>query len=312
MSETAQTSVRTLTVAERDQDQRVDNFVLRELRGAPRTLVYRLLRSGQVRVNGGRVKPAHRLRSGDRVRLPPVRLDSSPQKQLPAALLKAVSGAALFEDQDLLVLNKPSGIAVHGGSGLGGGVIEALRELRPDLPDVELAHRLDRDTSGCLLLAKNRPCLRALNAALRDGATDKRYLALLAGRWQGGERRVELALARDALQGGERMVQVNADGKAAVSVFHPLRRFGEATLVEVRIGTGRTHQIRVHAQSLGHPVLGDDKYGSREANRAARRQGLRRMFLHAWKITVPIGGGREFEAPLPDELQAVLERLTPQ
>ena len=302
--------VRTLTVTARDRDQRIDNFLLRELKGLPRSAVYRLLRSGQVRVNSGRVKPAHRLRDGDRVRLPPVRLAESQPRAPGASVLAAVAGATLYEDARLLVLDKPAGIAVHGGSGLSGGVIEALRRLRPDLPALELAHRLDRDTSGCLLLAKDRDCLRQLNAALRDRRVDKRYLALLAGRWQGGPRQVDLALARDAVRGGERRVEVREDGKHARSHFKPLRRLPGATFAEVAIGTGRTHQIRVHARSLGHPLLGDEKYGDREANRAARAQGLRRLFLHAWRIGLPLDGQmRYFEAPLPADLQAVLDRM---
>lgn len=311
MQDTQGAAARTVTVTARDRDQRIDNFLLRELKGVPRSAIYRLLRSGQVRVNSGRVKPTHRLRDGDRVRLPPVRIDPAADCAGPGrALLEAVAGASLFEDEHLLVLNKPAGIAVHGGTGLQGGVIEALRRLRPDLPDVELAHRLDRDTSGCLVLAKNRPALRELNAALRDRRVDKQYLALLAGRWRGGSRRVELGLDRKGQRAGERLARISDDGKRAVSEFTPNRVFADASLVEVAIGTGRTHQIRVHAQSLGHPVLGDDKYGDRQANRAARALGLRRQFLHAWRIAFPLDGRmRQFEAPVPADLAGVLDRL---
>ena len=305
--------VRRLTAGEEDSGQRLDNFLFRTLKGVPKSHVYRLLRTGQVRVNGRRAKPDYRLEDGDELRLPPVRQEEKAAPGLPPRWQQeALRGAILFEDERLLVVNKPAGMAVHGGSGVSFGVIETLRQLRPEAHSLELAHRLDRETSGCLIVAKRRSTLRALHAAFREGRVEKRYLALLAGAWNGGERSVDVPLEKNRLQGGERMVKVGGAGKRSESVFRPLRKFQDATLAEVQILTGRTHQIRVHAAHLGHPVAGDDKYGDREANKRFKAAGLKRMFLHAHTLVFdhPENGERlQLTAPLDSELEALLERL---
>jgi 23S rRNA pseudouridine955/2504/2580 synthase len=297
------------------EGQRLDNFLLRELSGVPRSRVYRLLRKGEVRVNGRRKQADYRLAAGDEVRLPPLReaaAGGEARRRVPDTLLKAVQDAIVHEDERLLVLDKPAGLAVHGGSGLAFGAIEALRALRPDEP-LELAHRLDRETSGCLLVARTRAALRAVHALLRDGAVEKHYTALLAGRWRLGRKTIDAPVLTNVREGGERTVRVHRAGKVAVSEFGPLKHyFDVATLVDVSIHTGRTHQIRVHAAFAGHPVAGDEKYGDRECNARLRSLGLRRMFLHASSVAFrwPDTGARfRAEAPLPAELGAVLGRL---
>ena len=304
---------RRIAIDEEQAEQRLDNFLFRELKGVPKGHVYRLLRTGQVRVNGCRAKPDYRLASGDEVRIPPVRqAEITPPVRPGSRQLAALQAAILFEDEQLLVINKPAGMAVHGGSGVSFGVIEALRTLWPEQRSLELVHRLDRDTSGCLIIAKKRSTLRALHAAMREGAVEKRYLALLAGGWSGSERQVRLALEKNVLQNGERRVRVAEAGKPAESRFQPLQTFKNATLVEVTIMTGRTHQIRVHAAHLQHPVAGDDKYGDREANRYFRSLGLKRMFLHARSLgfTQPVSGEAvRVSALLDHNLKNVLDRL---
>lgn len=299
-------------VAADQAGQRVDNFIMARFRGLPRTRVYRLLRRGEVRVNGGRIGPEHRLQAGDRVRLPPVDLPPPrPAAAAPGFRLRQLEGAILFENERLLVLDKPAGLACHGGSGVDFGVIEALRQLRPNQPFLELVHRLDRDTSGCLLIAKKRSALRALHEQLRSGAIDKRYTALLIGTVAGRRLRVDAALDRYE-RGGERLVRVSDDGKPSVTVFHVRERFATATLVEAELLSGRTHQIRVHAQHIGHPVAGDPKYGDPSADAALRELGLRRLFLHAARLDIgPLDDDtpRRFDAPLPAALDAVLRRL---
>lgn len=307
--------VRRVRAGEGAEGQRLDNFLLRTLAGVPRSRVYRLLRRGEVRVNGKRKQADYRLTADDEVRLPPVRdLPASGQgpPRVPDALLASVRDAILHEDPRLLVLDKPAGLAVHGGSGLSFGVIEALRALRPDEP-LELAHRLDRDTSGCLLVARSRAALRSLHALLREGAVEKHYTALLAGRWRLGRKTIDAPVLTNTRQGGERVVRVHQAGKIAVSVFDPVTHYRElATKMDVAIRTGRTHQIRVHASFAGHPVAGDEKYGDREFNARLRALGLRRMFLHASSVSFRWpDGGADFrvEAPLPAELLAPLEKL---
>jgi len=295
--------------------QRLDNFLLRELKGVPRSRVYRLLRRGEVRVNGKRARPEYRLQADDEVRLPPVRdaatVPAAPIR-VPDALRALVRNAVIHEDERILVLDKPAGLAVHGGSGLAFGVIEALRAWRPDEP-LELAHRLDRDTSGCLIVAKSRSALRELHALLREGQVEKHYSTLVAGSWHLGRKTIDAPVLTHVRQGGERMVRVNAAGKVAISVFEPRQHFRDlATLMDVEIHTGRTHQIRVHAAFAGHPVAGDEKYGSREFNSRMKEFGLRRMFLHATAVAFRWPESRERVAlsiGLPDDLAGLLARL---
>jgi 23S rRNA pseudouridine955/2504/2580 synthase len=309
--------VQYVEAGEGDAGQRLDNFLVRVLKGVPRTHVYRLLRKGEVRVNSKRAKPDQRLEAGDRVRLPPIRRPDSSGEAAPRppspSLQKLVTEAIVYEDPDLLVLNKPAGVAVHGGSGMAHGVIEVLRATRPEAKELDLVHRLDRETSGCLMVAKRRAALRDLHAQLREGRTEKRYLALVCGKWNLGEKRIELPLDTGERRGGERHVAVRTHGQMAVSTFRPVEFFGNvASLLEVEIGTGKTHQIRVHAAYAGHPVAGDDKYGDRERNEELKRYGLNRMFLHAASIGVDRPGTHEplhVSAPLSEELHAVLEAL---
>ena len=306
--------VRYLVVKEDADGQRVDNFLLARLKGVPKSWVYRVLRRGEVRVNKGRVKPTRRLRIGDEVRIPPLRTSQRDNTRGPGAgLRQRISDSILYQDRDLLVIDKPSGIAVHGGSGVSFGVIEVLRTLYPDAPYLELAHRLDRDTSGCLLLAKRRPALQQLQKLQLAGRVEKRYLALLAGRWRKERMTADAPLQKNTLRSGERVVRVDPLGKEAITHFRVLQRFGRAMLVEAHLETGRTHQIRVHAAHLGAPILGDEKYGDEQTNRQLRALGLKRLFLHAWKLDFPWQGrpsGYHFEAPLPPELKACLDKLS--
>jgi 23S rRNA pseudouridine955/2504/2580 synthase len=309
-------SARTLAVPEDRAGQRLDNFLLGQLKGAPRSLVYKLVRSGQVRVNGGRARAERRLEAGDQVRIPPVRLAEAGRAGAPPqGLLEAMEAAIVFEDARLLAVNKPSGIASHGGSGISFGAIEILRALRPR-DSLELVHRLDRDTSGVLLLARKRSALAELQALMRgagQGDIVKRYLSLLLGRMPDGAMRVDLPLQIGLRQGGERHVRVGDAGKPSLSRFRLLERRGGHSWCEVRIDTGRTHQIRVHAAHIGHPVAGDDKYGDPDANRRLREQaGLRRLFLHAASLEFALDGGDSpyaIHAPLPPDLGEVLDRL---
>ncbi|GAB4351474.1 MAG: 23S rRNA pseudouridine(955/2504/2580) synthase RluC [Immundisolibacter sp.] len=304
-----------IDVSTEQAGQRIDNFLLAHWRGLPRSRVYRLLRRGEVRVNGARIGPDHRLRAGDRVRLPPVDLvPPRPPQQAPTRQLDELSARILYEDERLLVLDKPAGLACHGGSGLRYGAIEALRQLRPNQPFLELVHRLDRDTSGCLLIAKRRSTLRALHEQLRRGAVKKRYLALLTGHLDHRRQRVDAPLARYA-RGGERLVRVDPTGKPAATVFRVRERFSGAVLAEAELLSGRTHQIRVHAAHLGCPLAGDAKYGDRRAETGLSGIGLERLFLHATAIEIaPIEGVRacRFSSPLPATLESVLIRLRQQ
>ncbi len=307
--------VRYLEIASRYAGQRLDNFLLRELKGAPKSLIYRIVRKGEVRLNGGRVQPDRRLQTGDVLRIPPVRLTERAEQPFRPSpgLAEQLRTAVLYEDREVLILNKPAGLAVHKGSGVDHGVIEALRALRPDEAFLELAHRLDRDTSGCLALAKTAAALRLIQDAFRAGHVEKRYLALVRGYWNHGPCEVNLPLRRNLLRGGERMVEVMDDGKPAQTRFSPVSLFKPASLLEVRIATGRTHQIRVHAAHLEHPLAGDDKYGDAGFNRMMAEQcGLRRLFLHAHSLSLPLGGrDLAVSAPLDAELKAVLDHLQP-
>ncbi|MDH5444657.1 MAG: 23S rRNA pseudouridine(955/2504/2580) synthase RluC [Gammaproteobacteria bacterium] len=292
--------------------QRIDNFLLARLKGAPKSLIYRILRKGEVRVNKGRIKPTYRLQAGDLVRIPPVRLSESVPVKPHERVLQQIEESILFEDKRLLILNKPSGIAVHGGSGLSYGIIEAFRALRPDAPYLELVHRLDRETSGCLIIAKKRSALRTLHELIRQNQVDKYYLTLVKNDWGGGDRVIDAPLRKNTLKSGERMVIISPDGKPARSLFQPLTCSEQASLMQVKLDTGRTHQIRVHATSTGHPIAGDDKYGDENFNKLLRAQGLKRLFLHAVKLEFEIsddGPKITVTAPLPSDLSQLLKKL---
>lgn len=307
----APSAVRHVEIDDTRAGQRLDNFLLATLRGVPKSRIYRLVRKGEVRVNRGRTQPDYRLQVGDLVRIPPVRQAPAPETA-PAERFGWLEDRVLFEDQYLLALDKPAGLAVHAGSGIAFGLIEALRALRPHTPMLELVHRLDRDTSGCLLIAKSRQALTGLHTALRGGHVAKQYLALVQGLLR-DSRTVTAALEKRE-RGGERMVEAGDEGREATTRIHPRTRYPDAgaTLVEIDLLTGRTHQARVHAAHIGHPIAGDDKYGDREFNRELRRAGLKRLFLHAWRIKFrhPVTSRNlSLEAELPADLSSVLERL---
>ncbi|HEW98003.1 MAG: 23S rRNA pseudouridine(955/2504/2580) synthase RluC [Candidatus Parabeggiatoa sp. nov. 3] len=292
--------------------QRIDNFLLTHLKGVPRSHIYRILRTGEVRINKGRIKPTYRLQVGDVLRLPPVQYQPSVPNRPSANRRTELANAVLYEDALLLIINKPTGMAVHGGSGINGGVIEGLRALYPNAPYLELVHRLDRDTSGCLMIAKKYSMLRRLHALLREGRIHKQYLALVQGRWDQKTTKVEAPLRKNILQSGERIVRVNSDGKLAVSQFSIEQRLTTTTLLRVRPLTGRTHQIRVHAAYKGHPIAGDNKYGDEKFNQQMRHYTLKRLFLHAEKLDIAlpeINYHVTVHAPLPVPLQQVLKRL---
>ncbi len=314
-SEPVAAGVRKVMVGPGEDGQRIDNFLLKRLPGVPKSHVYRLLRSGQVRVGGGRAKPERKLVQGEEVRIPPVRVaDRGTPVRAPDAVLNKLRESIVYEDPHYLAISKPAGLASHGGTGVAYGVIEAARGWGK-YEFLELAHRLDRDTSGVLLLAKSRPALLRAQRAFRDGLSDKRYFALLVGRLQGGAREVDAALVKSRLQGGERYMEIDdEDGKPSRSRFVPQAHYRDATLCEVEIFSGRTHQIRVHALALGHPVAGDRKYGLREEQKTLRDKGLRRMFLHSHFLQLPKDG--EFpkltlSAPMNEELRDFLSQLGP-
>jgi 23S rRNA pseudouridine955/2504/2580 synthase len=295
--------------ADRD-GQRLDNFLFGQLKGVPKTHVYRLMRTGQVRINGKRARSDARIAGGDVVRIPPVRV-ATPGEAPRASerSLDELGTRVVFEDRDFLALDKPCGLAAHGGSGIKLGAIEQLRQWRPN-ESLELVHRLDRDTSGVLLISRKRRALTGVQALIREGRVRKRYLALLAGRLPQARMRVDVALRKSVLQGGERMVHVDPDGKPSRSEFRVLRTLGHFDFVEILLDTGRTHQIRVHAAHIGAPVAGDPKYGDADANARLRGAGLRRLFLHAAELSFDLEGkSYAIGAPLPEELAAVLDRL---
>ena len=302
--------VQILEIGERNARQRLDNYLLSQLKGLPKSRIYKLLRSGQVRVNKGRKKADYRLNLGDMVRIPPVRMAEVDTSRAPQHLIDQVSQAVIFEDSQVLVLNKPAGLAVHSGSNIQFGVIELLRQARPGEAMLELVHRLDRETSGCLVIAKSRDALTQLHQHFRDenGQMQKIYRAILAGRWQGAEQTVNLPLVKNTLRGGERMVEVDPSGKQARSLFVPLEYKDALSLMEIKLYTGRTHQIRVHAQSTGHPVAGDKKYGDDLLNAELKQQGFRRMYLHAYQLSFSLGEKNyDIRAPVDDEWQTLMQ-----
>lgn len=320
-------AVRYVVVTEEHQGQRLDNFLVRELKGAPKTLIYRILRKGEVRVNKGRAKPDYRLQVGDELRLPPVRLaERGEAPPLSQSLKTLLQDSILYEDEGLLVINKPAGLAVHGGSGQSLGLIEALRQARPEARSLELVHRLDRETSGCLLIAKKRSALRQLQSALRLHQVQKTYLALVKGHWPKRKRIIESKLEKFELASGERRVKTSEEGKLSRTEFTVLHYYQvngeECTLVEAVPVTGRTHQIRVHAQSIGCPLVGDDKYTDEAFNEKMKKNGFKRLFLHAAQLSFPLPVPGEVseaemmkkeiktvEAALPDDLRVPLEKI---
>ena len=303
-------SVQTLDIGPERDGQRVDNCLAAMLKGVPRSLIYRLVRTGQVRVNGRRVKADTRLADGDKLRVPPVRTaERDTSAVAPAAMLEAIQRAVIFEDRDFLVIDKPAGIASHGGSGIAFGAIELMRAARP-AEHLELAHRLDRDTSGVLVFARSRRGLLGVQGLIRTGETTKQYLCLMTGKLRRAKFDVNVPLRKSVLQGGERMVRVDPAGKPALTFFRQIERYAGASLVEATLATGRTHQIRVHAAHAGYPLAGDPKYGEREANKHFHGLGLHRLFLHAARFEFDLGErSYGFSAPLPDDLRAVLDTL---
>lgn len=303
-----QPQVAFLKVQKTYDGQRLDNFLFTYLKGVPKSHIYRIVRKGEVRINKGRVKPSARLNEGDTIRIPPLRRSEEKEPTIPLPqIAPSLEASILYEDEDLLILNKSSGMASHGGSGLNFGVIEALRALRPKLERLELVHRLDRETSGCLMLAKNRETLKDLQTQMVQNKTEKQYLALVKGHWRGGAC-VEAPLVKNRLVSGERFVKVHPDGQSARTEFKVLETYPRATLLEIKLITGRTHQIRVHTAHVGNPVAGDTKYGDEIFNRYMKEHGLNRMFLHAHRLTVclPNSGKKlTFVAPLEETLERI-------
>jgi 23S rRNA pseudouridine955/2504/2580 synthase len=289
--------------------QRLDNFLMRELKGVPKSRIYNLLRRGEVRINKSRAKPDYKLQENDVVRIPPVRVATRDEVVVPGGLDSSLRNAVLYEDAGLLIINKPSGLAVHGGSGISLGLIEALRQMYPEQRHLELVHRLDRDTSGCVMVAKKRSVLKQLHELLKARkGVDKRYLALVSGKWPARKQQVNAPLQKNVLNSGERMVRVELEGKKSLTEFTLIKRIAGASLIEARPVTGRTHQIRVHCQYAGYPILGDDKYGDDEADAHFRKLGLKRLFLHAHSLAFTLDGRRvEVTAPLPADLEKILD-----
>ncbi|MCX7627529.1 MAG: RluA family pseudouridine synthase [Methylophilaceae bacterium] len=301
-----------LSVDERGAGQRIDNFLARHLKGVPRSHIYRILRSGEVRVDGRRVDAAQRLHAGAVLRIPPVRVALPADRLSGTAVRPHLSNAILYEDDALLAIDKPAGMAVHGGSGISRGVIEQLRLERPQAKFLELVHRLDRETSGVLLIGKKRSALTRLHDMMRENRVHKRYLMLVKGAWQDKKRRVVLPLMKYDLANGEKRVCVEAGGQHSETVFYLRERLGDYTLLEAELVTGRTHQLRVQLAHLGFPILGDAKYGDYTLNKRLQKRGLKRMFLHSAETTLahPLtGASLRLQAPLPEDLARFLKSL---
>ena len=311
MTETAHTATH-IEVSDAESGQRLDNFLLRKLSGVPKTRIYRAIRKGEVRVDKGRAKPERKLSAGEVIRIPPIGSLETPAKaEAPARWNQRIAQSLVYEDKGLIIVNKPTGLAVHGGSGIDFGLIETLRQQRLEQPYLELVHRLDRDTSGLVMIAKRASVLRELHDLLRNDGIDKRYLALVAGKWPSHLARVQAKLGKSALSSGERMVRVDASGKPSITDFRVVERLAGATLVEAKPITGRTHQIRVHAQHAGHPILGDVKYSDDGQLAVAKDAGLRRLFLHAYSLRFELEGKTiEVRAELDEELSGVCDRLS--
>jgi len=311
-------AVQRLSVDADQAGQRIDNFLLARLKGVPKSRIYNIIRKGEVRVNKGRIKPDYKLIEGDEVRVPPVRVAERAAEPAPGrTLIATLQDGVLFENDGLLVINKPPGLAVHGGSGVSLGLIEALRQMRPEARYLELVHRLDRDTSGCIMIAKKRSFLRHLQAALRDkghSGIQKVYQALVIGQWPADCKRIDAALLKSEVGDSERIVKVNPAGKPSLTEFAVLQRYRDCTLIEARPITGRTHQIRVHAQFAGHSLIGDEKYGDDDFNKAMRQRGIKRLFLHAAGLAFYLPGASELtrvKAPLARDLADPLALMQP-
>ncbi len=306
-------SVKFVEINEQNAGQRIDNFLFNYLKSVPKGHIYKIIRKGEVRVNKGRIKQTYKLQYGDSVRIPPITVtEKTPQPAPGRSLLNLIEKSVIFEDSSLIAINKPSGVAVHGGSGVSYGIIEALRVLKPEQKFLELIHRLDRDTSGCLLVAKKRSALIAVQDLLRNRQTDKRYLTLLCGKVPFTKKKVTAPLLREALKSGERFVRVDKMGKESTSYFSTIEQFNHATLMEVKIVTGRTHQIRVHSQYLGHCVAGDSKYSNYACNQRLKEKGLRRLFLHSAQMSFQhpdTGKKMTIKASLTDDLADFLNVL---
>lgn len=305
------TSVKFYTISDDEEGQRIDNFLLNKLKNVPKSRVYRIVRKGEVRVNKKRIDPSYKLQAGDEVRVPPVFMDEQASKVAPSKTTRdLLSERIIYEDDNFLIINKPSGMSVHAGSTVRVGVVEALRHLYPKLVNLELAHRLDSETSGCLVLAKRKKILREVHELLREGKVNKIYWALTMGKWTRSEKRVDVPLHKDYRDGGKHVVEVDRHGKSALTVFSTVSEFTGASLMEVKLYTGRTHQIRVHAAHQGHPIAGDDRYGDPDFNKLARQRGLKRMFLHARSIEFilpSLDQHIKVSAPLDAELEAAIE-----
>ncbi len=314
MSEISYPKVQFVEVQPEEAGQRIDNFLVKKLKGVPKSRIYKMLRKGEVRINKGRVKAEYKIVEGDSVRIPPVRVSES-KTDVPTGLNKVqnLEKAIIYEDERVIVLNKPHGMAVHGGSGMSYGVIEALRALRPKAPYLELVHRLDRDTSGCLLIAKKRSALRYLHQQLQKKTMTKRYWALVNGLWSEKLKQVDAPLAKNQVKSGERLVRVTEEGKASLTSFRVIEKFNSFSLVSAEPITGRTHQIRVHAQYVGHGLVGDPKYGVDQINQSLKSNKLsERLFLHAYSLKFKIQVDTKpitVEAPLPEELEKTLTYL---
>ncbi len=301
-----------MTIGSEKAGQRVDNFLFSAVKGVPKTRIYRALRKGEVRVNKKRVKAEYRLQEDDMLRIPPFRVGEAKQPMhIGPRVLALLADNVLYEDDGLLVVNKPAGMAVHGGTGSNVGVIEALRQLYPQAKMLELAHRLDKGTSGCLVIAKKSSILKELHHLFREHLVEKRYWALVKGKWQGKAQVVTAPLRKSELGKGERIVRVDKQGRSALTHIRPLQKFKQASLVEASPQSGRTHQIRVHCTEIGYPIACDDKYGDAGFNRAMRDKGLHRMFLHAHDLAFELTGGKKIkvEAPLPKELEKIIAAL---
>ena len=301
--------VQFIELSDEESGQRLDNYLMRILGGVPKTRIYKAIRTGEVRVNKGRAKPERKLNAGDVIRIPPVSVAVREEgRGVPDRWSQRIDRSIIHNDSELMVIDKPTGLAVHGGSGVQFGLIESLRQMFPDQRYMELVHRLDRDTSGLVMIAKRASILRELHALLRGDGVDKRYLALVAGKWPAHRARVEASLEKSALPSGERIVRVTPEGRRSLTDFRVIERYRGATLIEAKPVTGRTHQIRVHTQHAGHPILGDPKYGSEEQLALAKMHGLKRLFLHAQRLEFRLGGRSYcFEAPLDNELSAVCD-----